>query len=326
MSHPDLDYAELFRHLPAHCVVLNRDLCFLAANEVFLSNTATQLSDVLGRNVFEVFPASDDMRAPLKSAFEQALAGETSVLHRMHYAIPDGAGGTVDKWWTATNTPVMDPDGQVSHIVQVGEDVTEKVRAERMKDAILGELQHRAGNLLTLVSTIARRSAAQAEDLPAFIESFEARIQALGRTQTLLTGDNWGGLPLTALIEEHLEAYVEPGSDTITIDGPPIRVSTQQSQILALALHELATNAVKHGALKIPDGRITLRWSGTPGADFRFEWREHGVPGLSPPRGDGFGSLILMSFLPAQLGATAERGFDGDGLSYTLSTEAASEL
>lgn len=315
-----IDYRLQFRQIPAHLLMLATDLTIIDVSDTFLDNTGTVRDQIVGRHVFDVFPAPDEQRKQMECAFLAAAGGERTAIEEMLYAIPDASApdGMREAWWSNVNMPIFAGDGRVSHVVQVGQDVTALVKEQQLKSAIQSELQHRIGNLLTLVLAVAKRTADNETDLDGFLVRFSERLQALARTQSYLVGDNWRGASLHVLVRHHLGAYVDGSDDRLLLDGPPLWVQAEHAQSISMALHELATNCAKYGAFSGPDGRVHISWSGTPREDFAFSWtEEHPLPAGTPPR-EGFGSMILTRIFPGQMGGVGERRFLPTGFRYTL--------
>ncbi len=189
---------------------------------------------------------------------------------------------------------------------------------------VVRETAHRGKNLLTVVQALARQTARHAADKDAFIERFGERLSALANaTETLVRrGDREVG-ELSLVVESQLDPYRKAYPDRIRIEGPPLQVQGEAAQQLALAMHELATNAVKHGALASAEGRVDLTWtlSGEGESEtLELIWRESGAPAVprDPDGRTGFGSLLLERAVPAQLGGEALREVRAEGLFYRL--------
>ncbi len=167
------------------------------------------------------------------------------------------------------------------------------------------------------MTTIARQTARVQSSLDEFMPAFEARIMTLAKTHSLLTGGNWDGMTLDRLIHQQIDAHADKLGDTIFVEGPDLRVTATEAQSISMALHELATNAAKHGALKQDGGRVSIRWSRLA-EGFEFEWIETGLIGITEPTKTGFGTMILTRILPSQLNGEAMREFTPDGFKYRL--------
>ena len=325
MTHPPIAWDALFASLPAACMVLDRDLRLVAATRQYLDTVGRRMEDLEGRHVFDAFPESDDRRQALEAAFARAFAGESSTISDIPYAIPvvDAFGRETgvrrEIWWTAQHNPLVAADGSIPYIIQKTQDVTARVMAERLKDAVMRELQHRVGNIFALVSATAKRTAGNSDGLQDFLPKFEGRMMALARTHTYLTGDNWDDIGIRKIVGRELADYDDVDSGQVSITGDEIKVNASEAQIMTLAVHELATNAVKHGALKSPDGRLAVSWIAQGDGGFLFDWRESGVVVPGQPERRGFGSFILDSVVPTQLEGMATREFLPDGFVYQVS-------
>lgn len=182
------------------------------------------------------------------------------------------------------------------------------------QQVLLAELQHRTRNLLGLAQAIAARLVRQSATLDQFWQEFQSRLGALGRVQALL-GASEAGVSLRDLLEAEMGVHAARGDHRIAMDGPPVILPDRAAQMLALAFHELVTNTVKHGALRVASGRVDVRW----GVDrerrlLRIRWEESGVVvAPSEKRRSGFGTELLQRALPYQLGGTTDLSFPEAG-------------
>jgi two-component sensor histidine kinase len=182
---------------------------------------------------------------------------------------------------------------------------------------IMRELSHRSKNLLAIVLAIARQTTRHTTSFQDFESRFNARIQALADAHDLLVEQQWGGAYLNDLVSAQLAAF---GMEKVTCRGERVMLRTEAVQNVALALHELATNASKYGALSTPAGRVEIAWLREPGEDgtsnLRLTWRERGGPPVTPPARKGFGCFVLERVTVNALGeGTLE--FNPDGLLWT---------
>ena len=318
MDSQRFDYSKLFSAIATPIMVLDPEFRFIAMNEAYLDITKRSRDELVGQHLFDVFPERQERRARLEQALKQTLQGETTYLHRIPFAIPLLEGGVREAFWSASHAPAYDDSGKIVAIVQHTQDVTAEIEAERMKEVVTRELQHRVGNLLSLVSTIARRTAESEGTKEEFVQSFTARIQSLSETHKLLTQNHWGGIDLGELIRKQFEIYSSDSQRTLEIDGPPIRLNPNEAQSITMAVHELATNAAKYGALKHINCGLKVSWEEAGGGGFNFHWVEYGLKDIREPARTGFGSIILLRVLPAQLNGTAERSFIETGHEYHL--------
>ncbi len=188
-------------------------------------------------------------------------------------------------------------------------------KAEEQLRVVLSELNHRIGNLLTLVQGVARQTFAADRDVKESTALFEGRLSALAHSGRMATGVAQG-VTLADMARDILDGF----GDRFTIDGPDLPLGPQGGQFLALAIHELATNAAKHGALANLEGRVSLSWR-AEGGSFTLDWRESGGPERPPApaaEGKGFGSRLLGHLVPAQLGGAAKREMTPEGLRWKL--------
>ncbi len=201
-------------------------------------------------------------------------------------------------------------------------DVTEQKRQHEHLQIIMRELAHRARNLLSLVDGIARQTA-KAEGLPqAFVARFGDRLSALGGAYDLLISSDWKGVDLRPLVESQLAPMMPGDKDRVVVRGPSLVVSPEAGQYLALALHELATNATKHGALSRSDGVVEVAWrrrAAKGGArTIEMTWTERGAA-LTPPQRSGFGRQLLESLVARALKGSASLEFTSAGLRWRVS-------
>ncbi|NJS39563.1 MAG: PAS domain-containing protein [Rhodobacteraceae bacterium] len=316
-ANPDFS---VFAHMPASVMVLDRDLKYVAASRMYLDTVGLEMADLKGRMIFDVFPEIEARRKPLEQSMRRALAGEGNGIDRLYYAIPDPDDRTrlTEVWWRCRHNPVVGPDGSVNYMIQITENVTDLVRTENMRNAIATEMQHRVGNLLTLVQIVARRTAQNAETLQGFLAKFDERIQSMSRTHSYLFGSNWDRMSLQEIVTRQLDQERADRAHKISISGPDILLGASDAQMLSMAIHELTTNSLKYGALQGGDGRLDVAWSGHNQGGFKFSWVESGVRTGSTSGRTGFGSMILDTIVPTQLRGTATRSLGADGLRYEL--------
>ena len=213
-----------------------------------------------------------------------------------------------------TVSPVRDAEGKIIGASKIARDITERRRAQEQEKVLVGELQHRIKNMLATVGAIAKQTFRNA---PNECEVFRARMQALAGANDLLKNDNWQRAALIDLVERALDPFQDKHRDRFLIDGPDgIFLDAQKSSLLAMALHELATNAVKYGALSNEKGRVRITWEialEEPRKRFQLRWQESGGPPVNLPKQKGFGSFIIERALQNNLGQ-ARLDFNPTGL------------
>ncbi|WP_457091569.1 sensor histidine kinase [Microvirga sp. P5_D2] len=198
----------------------------------------------------------------------------------------------------------------------------EKARSESEAKLLLAEVQHRMHNTLAVMRSLVRLTADTSKTVEHYAMHLEGRIGALARVQTAATRDPAGWVDLEMLVAEELHAYrAQEGEQVDRIHGPAIRLQSKAAEIFALAIHELATNAVKYGALSTPQGHVRISWRVNKGRGephLLFEWKEGGVPGRLARKRRGFGTAWLERTLPRELGAAAKQECDPRGLRWVI--------
>jgi two-component sensor histidine kinase len=232
------------------------------------------------------------------------------------------------RFWDVQVSPIAGPDGRPSHILSISRDITEEWQLRELDRLALekqcfltAELTHRVKNTLATVMAIANQTFREQAFKDAR-EIFNYRLQSLGAAYNVLTQSSWDKGDIRSIIEGALVPY-KTGPGTFKIEGPPLAVSPNQSLTLALAINELATNAMKYGALSTQDGRIDIFWRADPSLDgnaFRLEWRESNGPVVNAPTRTGFGSRLIKSMLAKDFGGTVELHFEPAGLNCILSS------
>lgn len=214
--------------------------------------------------------------------------------------------------------PIRDEDGTIAQVFVQGSDVTERVRAENHQRLLINELNHRVKNTLAAVQSIVTQTLRHAADPGDASRAITARIMALSGAHNVLTRESWDGADLRSLVETAIHPFQGPGPDAFQLSGPDMRVGPYAAISISLALHELATNAVKYGALSTPAGRVRIGWSVGAGQVFRLEWIETGGPVVTPSDRRGFGSRLILQVLPDQLQGAAELEYRPAGIAFRL--------
>ncbi|MSU90039.1 response regulator [Rhodobacteraceae bacterium 2CG4] len=194
----------------------------------------------------------------------------------------------------------------------------ERERARLREQVMMREIDHRARNLLAVVRALARIT--DAPDIAAYRVKFMSSLEALSKTHALLAAERWTGVSLHNLLEAELAPYQAGDGARATLDGPPILLDAEMAQTMAMILHELSTNAAKHGALADPEGTIAVSWSSTPEDVLDLRWTESSRAdrAAAPPKPTGFGSDMLGHVIDKQLGGEIVRDFSGGRLVCTL--------
>jgi two-component sensor histidine kinase len=206
-------------------------------------------------------------------------------------------------------TPERDEAGSVMGWIASILDVTERKRAESQRDLLVAELSHRVKNTLATVISIAHQSFSKARSTAQAQRSFDDRIRALAQTHARLAEANWSGVSLEAIVRDETAPYRDGGSNVL-IAGPDITMSPKCAVSLGMAIHELTTNAVKHGALSTKGGSLRVTWQISPSEnEVAMSWIETGGPTVRPPQHTGFGRFLLERALASDLNGKVKLDF-----------------
>jgi len=241
-----------------------------------------------------------------------------------------------ERWTSVAAIPFRDSSDEIIGAVCVIQDIDAAKRAseslqdsERHAQVLLAELQHRVRNTLAVVRSIARRTADRTETQADFVSHFEGRLSAFSRVQAVVTRSPDSGVALRTLVEDELLALAARDGNHIKISGPDVCLTSRAAETISLAIHELATNAIKYGALSAPRGRVQVNWSCLDGGgkdDLRFEWRERGLDSRPAASREGFGHELLLRSLPYDLDAKTEIVFEEDGLRFLMTLPMTAEV
>jgi len=224
-----------------------------------------------------------------------------------------GHGGPVRRF----ESPVAEVN-EVSEALAVASD--QRGAAEERVRLLMQEMSHRAKNQLAVVVAMARQTVASSETLEDFGPAFTERVQALSRSTSLLASQNWRAAGLRPLMQTQLEPFDGQDLPRVVLDGPDVELSADAAQNLGLALHEMATNASKYGALSVPEGKVAISWRIHGGEERRLSlvWEESGGPPVNPPARTGFGSVVIQRLVAQSLKAEVEGDYAPTGLIWRL--------
>jgi two-component sensor histidine kinase/DNA-binding response OmpR family regulator len=248
------------------------------------------------------------MRAALASVAEHGQTYQTEF--RVHR--PNGEL----RWCIGAAAASIDSTGRVVGLSGVTVDITDRKSAEDRQTLLVREVDHRARNALAVVQSIIRLTRAESKE--AYVAAVEGRITALSRAHVLLSQSRWQGANLSRILDEELAPYRRSEADKIVTSGPEVFLEPATAQIVALALHELATNAAKYGALSSSFGRVTLSWELGPSC-LMVQWVESGGPTVQPPCSEGYGTRVIGASVERQLDGCATFDWHPDGLRFTMS-------
>ena len=295
-------------HAPAALVMLDRDMRYLAVSERWMKDFGLTGS-IIGRSHYEVFP---EIPAAWRETDQRCLAGATERFPADQFVRADGSS----YWLKREIRPWRDNQGRIGGLVISWEDITASRQAEERQQMLMREVLHRTKNLLAVIQSIAVGTFRREND-PAQ-EAFLSRLHALSKAHSLLTDASGQGAMLEDIVRGQLAGF----AGTISIDGPAVLLKPSAAQSFALVVHELATNAAKHGALSRPTGRVTVRWdihANGSTTKLRFLWQETGGPSVLKPAGKGFGTLLLEHAI-AGIDSAPSIEFAAAGLIYQTET------
>jgi PAS domain S-box-containing protein len=271
-----------------------------AANAVGLTR-----SEVIGRGISEFVSAEDFERTTAMLGRKLAEGGTT----RYDVRVRSSSGEWL--FWEINSGLTYGEDGKPVGLHVVGRDISERKRFERQQQMLVGELNHRVKNTLAIVQSLAHQTFEKDERNAGAIASFEARLQALAGAHNLLTSKNWESASMREVVGEALRPFCV--SNRCSIDGPELMLPPSTAVALALATHELATNAAKYGALSNESGQVSVHWA-VEAERLTFLWREQGGPIVGPVSRTGFGTRLIKRTLAAELKGSADLNFAATGL------------
>ena len=284
----------------------------------WIEYTGLSFDDSLAQGWLEAIHPHD--RELTRAAWDESIkTGEYLVEHRVWCAAESEY-----RWHQTRARPLPSPTGGAEWI-GIMTDIHDLRTLKDRQGVLLAELQHRTRNLLAVVQALAGQTITKSGSLETFRDAFEERLRSLSRVQSILAELDFHDVPLRAIIEAELAAHVSGALDTdkIEVEGPEVNLPATAAQALALGVHELATNAVKYGALAQPGAKLTVVWSVSregPQRVATINWRESGV--AMPERAEGvrkgYGTELITRALPYQLKAKTELTYGSDGVRCTI--------
>jgi PAS domain S-box-containing protein len=265
--------------------------------------------EMLNQSIRRVIP--EDRQAEEDRILATVLAGEVIGNFETVRVRKDGVPIDV----SVTVSPVRDSAGRIIGASKIVRDISDQRQTQQQLRALLAEVNHRSKNLLSLVQAIARQMTRQGKrlDLNRFLE----RLQAIANNQDLLIQNDWRFIPLADLVHSQLRAFNDAIGGRISIAGPQIELTPEAAQAIGMAIHELATNAAKYGALSTDEGCIEIGWTRDDG-NFSMSWNESGGPAVTQPTRTGFGSKVISDMVRLSLDGKVEILFPETGLRWQL--------
>jgi len=268
-----------------------------------------------GGNVSFSFIHPDDVVA-LQAKIDEGLRTEGRYSAEYRMIRPDD--GRM-RWMHGSGVLEVDRAGVGRRVIGVVGDITEKKSEEEHREVLLAELDHRVKNVLAAVQSLATQSARRTSSTEGFLSAFAGRLKAMASAHELLTATRWRGADMTHIAAAEMGGLA-PGQ--ARWEGPDLILTPRAANAVSLALHELATNAVKYGALSIESGRVEVIWSTSPDGGFELRWTERGGPPVKPPERLGFGSTLLERVTGRELGGHCKVEYRRDGVRAVLRADA----
>jgi PAS domain S-box-containing protein len=283
-----------------------------------------RLAQILGYAVEEISSISvRELIHPDDLHVDAELLSELQSGRRENYAVDKRCvrkDGTLI-WCGITISLQRDAQGEPQYFIAIVRDITERRAAQNHQRFLLRELAHRSKNQLAVLQAMAGQTARNSRSMDEFLTKFSQRIQGLAVATDVLVAQDWAGAPMNDLVERQLETFA-PSRHQFIHEGEPISIDGDAAHAVGLALHELATNAVKYGAWSAPGGTVTVRWRveqrGSPDAHVVLTWVERGGPPVVAPQQRGFGQIIIERTVAQKLGGSVELVFAPEGLSWAL--------
>lgn len=270
--------------------------------------------EVVGKSVTILIP--DDRQDEEPSILARLRRGERTDHYETVRRRKDGS--LVDI--SLTVSPIRDPSGKVVGASKIARDISDRRRLIEQQNLMLGEMQHRVKNLAAVIDGLARQSQPDGEPaVEVFVTAFLGRVHALLSIGELVVSSSARDADLGQVVASVLRPFIDPSKTSpITIDGPALALAENTAANLALAIHELATNALKYGALRSPGGKVSIKWAVQPHADgshVLLEWKETGGPPISvEPRRQGFGTRVIRAAVSRERAGTTDIALEPDGL------------
>ena len=279
-------------------------------------------AEMIGRSVMVLIPG--DSQAEEDRILERLRKGEKIEHYETIRRRKDGRLINV----SLTVSPLRSKDGVIVGASKIARDITARCEIEEAQRHLMREVNHRSKNLLAIIQALVRQTSV---NIPTgvFARRTSERLQALSLCQDLLVESDWRGVNLRSLTLSQLRFLGPALGNRVTLEGEGITLSPNAAQAFSLALHELAANATRYGALSESEGRVHIQWKLDPGwipQHFHFTWTESGGPPVIPTSSQGFGTRVLQRVAPESLDGQAETTLEKGGLTWTLDAPAAGIL
>jgi PAS domain S-box-containing protein len=288
----------------------------IEVNETTCTITGYSREELLQRTIFDVMHPDD--RELDRESYARQVSGVCD-RYGLEMRLIRKDARTI--WVQMMSSTVCDSAGRFLYGVRIVQDITERKLGEQRQKLLLDELNHRVKNTLATVQSLAAQTARSVASPNDFCDVFDGRLIALSRAHDQLTRRRWENADLREMLMEALAPY-QGSLERIVLRGTTVELRPRAALTLAMIFHELVTNAVKHGALSAPTGRVEIEWGVQDGngqqPTLHIAWRESGGPPVAPPKRRGFGSLLVERSISAEHGGHAALDFDPDGVRCTI--------
>ncbi len=282
-----------------------------------LSLRSENAAQILGFDAQQTFTAAQfiarvhpDDRARFKSLVDKVRVDSPSYSVTFRFIRLDGR----EVWLEETGRAEFDATGRFRRLKGLTRDITRRKQAEKRQDLLIAELDHRVKNVLARVAAVVMHTRRRCGTIDEFVKALHGRIQSMATAHLLLSRSRWSSVGLADLIRHQLAPYTTDANTTIS--GPEIVLTSAQTQAVAMVIHELVTNAAKHGALSSPEGSVSVSWQRSgfdAAAILMITWRELGGPPIRASVQSGYGSSLIRDLIPHELGGTVDLVFAFDG-------------
>jgi len=311
---------EFFRQAPGFVAVLGGpDHVFQMTNTAYLDLVGRE--DILGLSVAQALP--EVAAQGFADVLDRVYATGEPYFGRREPVVLEGSNDPASsrRVLNFIFQPIFDSANRVGGIIVQGYDMTDEVEYEHRQSLLINELSHRVKNTLAVVQGLAQQTFRNVPDSQPAMQTYKARLQALAAAHGLLTESNWSPAKVRDILSLTIEAAFGPMDDRVELAGPDFLLSPDTALGLNMIVHELATNAIKYGALSNDIGMVTVEWSIEPAADhdeLRLTWRERGGPAVVEPAQRGFGTRLIGSGISSRRGTHVEMSFEPEGLVCVL--------
>ena len=306
----------IYHQSPIGLGMLDCDLRYVRVSKELSRMNGKPVDFHIGKSLAEISPAGWETLEPLYREVLQSGIGVDAI--EIDEEVNRSPASTVTtRNFRGQVYPVKDAIGAIIGVGTIWQDTTEQKLAEKTQKLLNMELVHRTKNLITVIQSVASRSLVNDQTMDQARQSLLRRLEAISRAYASLTETNWQGAPLDKIIVRECEEH----HGAIAFAGPPVMLNASAAQMFALVIHELATNAAKHGSLSVPQGRVSIQWAiedGEEGKRFQLRWQERNGPAVHSPKRRGFGHTLLQRMMHDGDAYVARADYAPDGLIYEL--------